>query len=349
MPKEFSIGKWTLIILLASFAIVIGGMIGSHYYAEQYFHGNGGDSRALFGDSMGAVNALVSAFAFGGMIIAIILQHKELKLQRSELKQQRLEFNTQNKTLKFQRFENTFFSMLSTQQELVNNLSLSASEYETYIDRSGNEPVMDNRKIIREIKGREVFSYTFEKLKYRCTVPGMGIRTLQGFRLILGYLGIQEYEESDTPTYFDHYFRHLYTLIKFIDNQPNEFLTPEEKYKYTSIVRATLSRYEFIWLYYNCLSGAGEKFKPLIETYSLLKNLRQDLLAFSKENRRNITGSKEERKFLTDNGFSGTDFEFFLTDTHEDPRKYHLTAFYRNPDELNEGRTLLHSWQSFRP
>ena len=38
-------------------------------------------------------------------------------------------------------------------------------------------------------------------------------------------------------------------------------------------------RQELIWLYYNCLSEYGnEYFKPLIERYALLKNIRKDLL-----------------------------------------------------------------------
>ncbi|MFW5612850.1 MAG: putative phage abortive infection protein, partial [Prevotella pectinovora] len=37
--------------------------------------------------------------------------------------------------------------------------------------------------------------------------------------------------------------------------------------------------YELVWLYYNGLSDYGsEKFKPLIEKYSMLQNLREELL-----------------------------------------------------------------------
>ena len=42
------------------------------------------------------------------------------------------------------------------------------------------------------------------------------------------------------------------------------------------MIRAQLSDYELLWIFYNCLSENGlEKFKPLIEEYSLLKNLPQ--------------------------------------------------------------------------
>ena len=55
--------------------------------------------------------------------------------------------------------------------------------------------------------------------------------------------------------------------------------TYEDEYEYTSMLRAILSRYELVWLYYNGLSEYGnEKLKPLIERYAMLKNLRKDLL-----------------------------------------------------------------------
>lgn len=85
--------------------------------------------RGTFGDMFGAVNALFSGLAFAGLIITLIMQHEELKLQRQELQQtnaelerQKKEFEEQNRTLKVQRFENTLFNMLSQQQEITDNL-----------------------------------------------------------------------------------------------------------------------------------------------------------------------------------------------------------------------------------
>ncbi len=83
--------------------------------------------RGTFGDQFGAVNALFSGLAFAGLIYTIILQRRDLELQRNDLKLQReelaltrkemeeqtAEFEKQNETLRIQRFENTFFNMLS--------------------------------------------------------------------------------------------------------------------------------------------------------------------------------------------------------------------------------------------
>ena len=80
----------------------------------------------MFGDSFGAVNALISAFAFAGMIVAFIMQRYELKLQRKELrmtrdemKEQTAEFETQNAIMKKQAFEGTFFKMLEVHRQNV--------------------------------------------------------------------------------------------------------------------------------------------------------------------------------------------------------------------------------------
>ena len=82
-------------------------------------------------------------------------------------------------------------------------------------------------------------------------------------------MGLNGYCKSDIPTYFDHYFRLLYRILKFVKDTPliTEF---DDEYEYTSMLRAVLSRYELVWLYYNGLSEYGvEKLKPLIERYAM--------------------------------------------------------------------------------
>lgn len=62
----------------------------------------------------------------------------------------------------------------------------------------------------------------------------------------------------------------------FLDSSSSDIT---ERYKYMGILRATLSPYELVFLFYNDLSKYGnEKVKPLIEKYSILKSLRKELL-----------------------------------------------------------------------
>ena len=240
------------------------------------------DVRGTFGDQFGAVNALFSGLAFAGLIYTIILQRRDLALQRSDLALQRQELalirgelqnqtgqqEEQNKILRIQRFENTFFQMLNQFQEIVNNVTYS------YKDIS---------EVPHTVKGREAFYDSFEVAIHQTKLQDWNPVHINhhyvGMRDIIKSLGYDGYMESFSPTYFDHYFRFIYRILKFV--KTSSLVTDfEEEYEYTCMLRAMLSRYELVWLYYNGLSEYGsEKLKPLIERYAMLKNLREELLA----------------------------------------------------------------------
>ena len=278
-----------------------------------------------FGDSAGVASGLFSAVAFAGVVYAIFLQKKELELQREGLKQtreelegQKHEFEQQNETLKCQRFESTFFNMLSLQQEIVNGLTYEYEANETVGENDRGRKIF--KQITRYVRGRDLFFFLYEKeslhidLKnshYLYSKSLMCLLTEKKAEIMLpgkGHIPIEDYTEkqfsfrslydiSDYPSYFDHYFRHLYRIIKFVDESPLLLNSFEDRYQYTSMVRAQLSRYELIWLFYNCLSSNGvDKFKSLIEKYALLKNMRFELLA--KEEHRSLYAKSAYEKTL---------------------------------------------------
>lgn len=256
-----------------------------------------------FGDSAGATNGLFSALAFAGVIYAIFLQKNELELQRQELKDtrkeiagQRKESELQNETLRRQRFENTFFQMMSLQQEIIDTLSCTC--------RIRNELFMQ----IEKYRGREIFKALYEAdmvsyedsdgkpISYSSLKDALLERHYAIFRpanlssdgstIELPPIDYSPYNKAAQPQYLDHYFRHLYRMVKFIDETkllPDDF---NERYQYTSMIRATFSRYEFVWLYYNGLSDNGIKFKSLMEKYALLRGIRLDMLAIDGEKQR---------------------------------------------------------------
>ncbi len=301
--EKISSLKWGYVVLIVVVCVIlwIGGIWVVHCLAPKLSNGTDYANVGVLGDSAGAINALFSALAFCGVVIAIILQKKELELQREELKAtneqlkaQKEEFHTQNETLKRQRFENTFFQMMSLQQEIVNNLSFSydvPQETKT-IDRNKsddmgmglslgrrNEGVEYNTTTStttsnRILKGRDVFPKMFDNAGMTYIVE-KNIYVNEVREAIIEN-GIEIYPYLVYPADLDHYFRHLYMIVKFVDEA---YLCREDKYEYIGMIRATLSRYELVWLFYNCLSENGkDKFKPLIERYALLKNLRTDLL-----------------------------------------------------------------------
>lgn len=238
-----------------------------------YFTLEGEKDRGTFGDMFGSLNALYSGFALAGIIITILLQRKELILQREELRETRGEFQIQNETLKIQRFENTFFNLLSLHHKIVDGIDFRRIKdnnpfNNTQFNLYDSED--DGATII--LTGRDVFTHHYQKLKE-------DLSDAEDFDSTYDY----HYQKAQAD--FGHYFRNLYRIIKLVDNY--QFSKSEEseeefdkKYNYASIVRAQLSDFELLWIFYNCISKQGkEKFKPLIEKYSLLKNIPYNELA----------------------------------------------------------------------
>ena len=81
--KESSIWPWIAIFVSAGAGVVILWLISWALITRQFGENPMGPGE--FGDMFGAVNALFSGLAFAGVILAILLQRQELKLQREEL------------------------------------------------------------------------------------------------------------------------------------------------------------------------------------------------------------------------------------------------------------------------
>jgi hypothetical protein len=219
--------------------------------------------RGSYGDMFGAVNALISGFAFVMLIYTAWMQREELALQREELvatreelKGQKEQLEQQTKTFELQRFENSFFSLLKAQSDIVNAME-----------------VIDTNS--RNIKSRGCFYVWYQKFYKFYTDSkhiGFGQETNDINNAMTVYLNVYKKNQNE----LGHYFRHLYHVIKFI----NESSIPDkEKKRYASLVRAQLSAYEHVFLFFNGLSIYGiEKFKPLIEIYQLLENMPKDLV-----------------------------------------------------------------------
>lgn len=154
-----------------------------------------------------------------------------------------------------ERFESNLFQMLQMQESIVNGL------YYSSIDGA-------DRYYGESFHGRNVFYAIYELKGWN---PNWGLKDL------IKEEGYSAYEKDKEIIILDHYFRHLYRIFKYIED--SNLFTKEEKYQYASMARSSLSPYELVLLFYNCLSANGkEKFKPLIETFALFNNLRLDLL-----------------------------------------------------------------------
>lgn len=165
----------------------------------------------------------------------------------------------QRKDIALERFESNLFELIHLQQDITNNLLLIKKEGDKYTT---------------EVKGRDIFQHLYEYFNYGehdCNI-------IMGVKELMENGNVTDYTKLDELGCLDHYFRHLYRVLKYIDD--SELIKDDLKYNYTSLVRANLSQYELIMLFYNCLSSNGVmKFKPLIEKYAIFNNIRYDLLA----------------------------------------------------------------------
>lgn len=156
-------------------------------------------------------------------------------------------------------FESIFFNLLSLHNKIVNEINCE-------FDCSYNKKTID-------AKGREFFealapsiAFDFNKSKEKTKAH------LE--KIYRNYFAIHTSELS-------HYFRNLYHIVNFVDKNPyfsiiknnSSFLQQND---YIKILRAQLTNTEIACLAVNGLSLKGSDFKPLIEKYSLLKNMHFD-------------------------------------------------------------------------
>ncbi len=262
---EKSIGRytfwaWTFVwlgVIIAAFAII-------------YFYCNNDDkgfALNLLGDFY--AGTVASLWALAGLFLIyvaflgqkqqllnqqleIMISQLEVKYTRFELEGQKKELMVQNLTMRKQRFENTFFQLLRNHQDIVQGID---------IRRSGGNVISE---------GRDCFKSFYQRFE-RNVHEQSDIKDI-----IKKYLEMYTNHQAD----LGHYFRNIYHILKYIDC--SEEIEEKEKYKYSSLLRALLSSYELIIIFYNCLGDYGKKkFKPLIEKYSFLKNIDYSLLVNS--------------------------------------------------------------------
>jgi len=186
-----------------------------------------------------------------------------------------------------------------------------------------------------------MFRFIFNEVGFHAEIKE-GFRFCRGYYSYLRIAGFSSYGNTSFPTKFDHYFRHLFRILEFVDNQYFKF---EVANKYVSLINATLSQYEMVWIFYHALQPENQRFKQLIEKYSFLKGLRGYLLTSSIESDYPYDKLWMLKETLEQDGFSHGDYEYHMTDKLNDPHKYYLSAFW-NYDNIEEGNNYLKRWKN---
>lgn len=79
-----------------------------------------------------------------------------------------------------------------------------------------------------------------------------------------------------------HYFRHLFQTANFIIDQDDKLLSKSQKYEYIKTLRAQLSNYEQLLMYYNAVAWFDDEWRELFTKHRLIKNLPLPLADFYK-------------------------------------------------------------------
>jgi hypothetical protein len=191
-----------------------------------------------FGDAFGTLNALFSGLAFSGVLITLLLQRKDLA-------------DSQQQNAK-QQTESQFYNMLSLQQQVIQGFDLHVNRNDTQYTLEGRDCFRDWHRKLQRIYNNS---------------GGEGRKT--EFRAGLSFQQILQSHQGDLGLYF----RSLYSVFRFI-----ELAEYADKKHLGRVVRSLLSDYELVFLYYNCLSGKGEKFRKYADFHQLFDNLDISLL-----------------------------------------------------------------------
>jgi hypothetical protein len=221
-------------------------------------------------------------------------------------------FNKNQKFIRKQQFESTFFNMLKLQQEITNELE--------FRDRKGRILFFKMFEDMQVFINKKEYIDIINKISKYQNIKNPLVYS--NIRSLINELGVKGYKNINQLPIYDHYFRHLYRIMTFIDE--STFLDKDskyidERYRYASILRATLSPYELVFLFYNGL--VYENFKALIEKYSLLNNLRRDFTANAEYDEETLMERKDKFEF---------DKDRFQTKVKGDKTKYYISAFEKD-------------------
>lgn len=225
--KEHNDGNIPFYITLA--AVIICSVLGLTYMVQ-----NSEAERGTFGDMFGFANAVFTGFSVVGLLYTVLLQRKDLNIQREELKKQ-------NDSIHIQNFENTFFQMLSLYANFVTTVEkgdLKGRNYINFLSTSIYQTIL-------RFLAYEQSSIDLDKVRNM-------------------YIELHQSHRSE----MDHHLRIIYSIIELIDTAERI-----DKMKYFRIFKANVSLDELVLLYYGCLYKDNLTLKNMVEKFPIFEDL----------------------------------------------------------------------------
>lgn len=178
------------------------------------------------------INTLFSWFAFVWIIISIMMQSEELKLQREELRATRDEFEEQSKVFRMDLFEKSFYNLLDELGKSITNFQIKEShliEINEQKSRNSDRKVLTGRTGLGELLARWV--------NENCDVRVTNVENKMDQVALKCFLKMK-YNPSEEIRIYLRTLDLIVTIIdkKVVDVSDREF--------YSSILKCWLSRIE---------------------------------------------------------------------------------------------------------
>lgn len=215
---------------------------------------DGSMAGGTFGDFIGGtLNPILTFLTFMALLITIVLQQTELADTRKELASSARALEDQHDSLDRQNFETTFFQMLTLHNTIVNSIDLKWST-----GNPENKSAFDTG-VLRQTVGRDCFKQFYAN--YTNAYQDSGLQDEQ-IRLQEAYDKFWSRRQQDLA----HYYRYLYNVLRFV----YEYNGIEDKFRYVKLLRAQLSDFELVMLFYTALNKNGMNYWIYIMSISFL-------------------------------------------------------------------------------
>lgn len=240
-------------------------------------------------------------------------------------------YKENKKLTKKQQFESIFFNMLNQLDKIVGNLTLNkvsgrdVFEYQylnfemVFIEGIFYDNIIENvngiyaMDITPEEKEKR-FNKLYPKINSTDVIKNRKVHFV-GLKTVITNFGLTGFELVTQVNKFDHYFNYISLFIRKVDETDLEEKGKDGKKiktDYINIIKAMLTPYELVYLFYYGLTLDGFKFKNLAEKYSIFEYFDFLLLANS---------MRDERFKLYSDKYHN-DYFRFVTDNKDDKKKY---------------------------
>lgn len=247
------------------------------------------EARGQFGDMFGVFTALMSGLTLAGLIYTILLQQQQIRqqqedigiarqanqLNKDELVKSNTHFEKQNTTLAVQRFENTFFNMITIFQ------NISSPELASSINRRLREPL--SRLDIRHDQQFMPNMADIESIQHKLT----------------------QYISPSFRAGINQYIGNLSNLATYIEN--SILIQAEDRRLYINIISANVhTEWKILLFYDRWFNSSYDSRVDQIETIQRVVNIDDyfNLLLYNNSHRRAV---RDKTSYYDDSGVTNTD------------------------------------------